>query len=160
MNKHKKFGFTIIELMVVIVVVAVLATITTIAYRETQKSARDEKRKVDAVMLRSAVEEYYTDNGAFPSPSCLSGPGTSSECWHNEIWQLLKNQGYLKKIPQPEAKSTNTSYNLAANGNANYGWIRGSGNSFGIYVVREGGECKTGKNMTASWWGNAPECDF
>lgn len=152
MKEHKRLGFTIVELMIVIVVIAVLATITTIAYRETQKNARDEKRKADVMMLISAVDEYYANNGDYPKVLCDT---VYYECWNNEAWQLLKNQGYLKNIPIPGDNIT-----PFLGSRTNYGWLWSSPTSYGIFVFLESGNCKIGKNMTATWWSSIKTCDF
>lgn len=156
MIKHKRFGFTIVELMVVIVAIGLLVGISAIAYRETQKNARDERRKIDAAMLRAAVEDYYADNGDYPKPECAGG---ASECWNNEAWQALKDGGYIKNIPQPGSEVT-------AGGNpVKYGWLYASPSSYGIYIPLESGACKTGKDIQSSWWSSLggasiPVCDF
>lgn len=163
MVRFRKLGFTVVELMVVIIIIGLLATIVTVAYRTTQQNARDEKRKVEAIMLRSAVEDYYADHGDFPKVDCSGLPGDIYECWRNEAWQLLKDEGYLKDIPQPNAKSYQEVHNLLPDGNANYAWLyRAPGNvlSYGIYVPMEGESCKTGMNVAPTWWGSAPTCDF
>lgn len=162
MNKHKQSGFTIVELIVVIVVIAILATIATIAYRETQKNARNEKRKVDIVMLRSAVEEYYADNGDYPKVSCATGSGGVNECQNNEVWQMLKTAGYLKTIPKNGIKSYEPIHNTNSDGTSNYIWLYSSSSQYGIYAPMEtlAESCKTGKNVVSSWWSNAAECNF
>lgn len=162
MIKHKHHGFTVVELVVVIAVIAVLVSIAVVSYRTSQANARDQKRVADALMLKAAVDEYYSDNGDYPiaSPYCTS-PGSSIQCWRNEIWQLLVDQGYLTKIPQPELKAWSTTYNVASDGNTNYGWYRSSATSYGIYIPLEtSGDCKLGRNMTTSWFGSAAPCDF
>ncbi len=163
MNKRKNFGFTIVELVVVITVIAILASVTTIAYRNVQASARDEKRKSDVMILLAAVEEYYADYGDYPvaSPTCPS-PGSVDECHRNEIWQMLVDQGYLARIPTADAVSPIAAHNVSG-GKANYGWIRTSNTRFGIYVPLETHphkHCKTGKNMVANWWSSTPTCNF
>ena len=162
MKKHRARGFTIVELITVIVIVAILATITSIAYRETQKNARDEKRKVDALMLKSAVDEYYADKGGTPIPNtCSSGPGGTNECWLNEIWLELKAQGYLRTVPEPDLVNTrDTSTNIRADGKSNYGWVTNASGSYAIYVLMESGYCKLGKKMPATWWNSMDECTF
>lgn len=154
MKKLKQHGFTVVELIIVIVVIALLATIATAAYRSTQAGARDEKRKADALMLRGAIEEYYSMHGTYPRPVC-GGSGTSNECHDNEAWQLLVNEGLLNKVPVPPAGASRSTY----------GWLWASDTSYGVLVALENGTppnhwCKFGKNMTATWWGSAPECDF
>lgn len=164
MIKHKRSGFTIVELIVVLVVIAVLVTIAAVSYRSTQADSRDKKRIADAIMLKSAIEEYYSDKGDYPvvSPSCTS-PGNSTQCWRNEIWQLLVNQGYLAKVPQPAYTAWSTAYNVAGDGNANYGWYRGSTTVYAIYVPLEthpNKHCKIDRGSSTTLWGSAPTCDF
>ena len=121
--KHKRFGFTIVELIVVIVVIAILVSITSLAYRETQKNARNEARKTDVAVLMGAIEEYRADKGDYPkNTSTCDAPGTSTtQCWRDEIWTMLKDQGYLREIPHPDASAPTPAYNTAGGGKANYG---------------------------------------
>ena len=150
MKKHKSYGFTVVELIVVVVVIAVLTSITAIAYRSTQADSRDKKRIADVMILKSAIDEYYADKGSYPNPTC-SGRGGTYECWSNEAWQLLKDQGYLQKVPTTDL------------GTPNYVWLWSSNTSYGIYVPLEDSYCKTGKNVQNDWWGSlttTPMCNF
>ncbi len=166
MIKHKHKGFTIVELVVVIVMISILVTVATIAYRTTQRNARDEKRKTDVAMLRGALSEYRADKGEYPlATTCTTSPSGSSQCWRNEVWTILKDGGYLEEIPQPETKahSSHTSFNVASGGNANYGYMFSSSTSYGLYVPMENGACKTGKSVNNSWWNGVsitPLCNF
>ena len=157
MTKHNRSGFTIVELVITIAVIALLASITTIAYRTTQKNARDEKRKTDTIILMNALDEYYSDNGEYPAGTTCTSPGSSDICWRNEIWTILKNAGYLRSVPTPDTKATNSTYNVGAGGNANYGYQRRTTPAgYAVYVPRENGDCKTGKNVNST----TPMCDF
>ena len=168
MAKHKHLGFTVVELVVVIVVIAMLVTITTIAYRTTQADSRDKKRQADVMMLKAAIEEYYADNGSYPKfTTCTSWGGT--ECWIGEAWQLLKDNGYLDKIPMPALKVTHSGVaasnkNQAPDGNSFYGYVSStadsSGKNYAIFVPLESGDCKTGKNVPSGWWNSVKSCDF
>ena len=148
--KHKRFGFTIVELIVVIVVIAILVSITSLAYRETQKNARNEARKTDVAVLMGAIEEYRADKGDYPKNTITcDAPGTSTtQCWRDEIWTMLKDQGYLREIPHPDASAPTPAYNTAGGGKANYGYIYGSPAQYSIYVSLEPANtsCYTGKN--------------
>lgn len=61
------YGFTIIELLVVISIIAILTTIGLISFTQTNKRARDGKRKADLEQVRSALVLYRTDNGTYPT---------------------------------------------------------------------------------------------
>lgn len=170
MNKHKRRGFTVIELVVVIVVIAIIVSVTAVAYRSSQRDARNKKRQSDALMLMAALDEYYADKGTYPKPGptqCNTTPPYQvNECYLNEIWIDLKNEGYLNTIPTPGTPSHDTTYDKAGNGNANYGYVFGGAhNRYGLLVPREpagstGETCKTGRNIVAGWWSSRPECTF
>ena len=157
--KHKRLGFTIVELIITIVIIAILASITTIAYRETQKNARNEARKTDVAILMGALEEYRADKGGYPvMTTCTTGPGGANECYAGEVWTLLKDDGYLNNIPLPGLKYS--SYNYAPDGKAHYAYYGPSTNAYAIMVLMEPARCKTGKNVKTTWWSSTPMCDF
>ena len=160
--KHKRLGFTIVELMIVIVIIGILVSITSIAYRETQKNARNEKRKTDVAMLTGALEDYRADKGDYPRIDCTGDPGTQFTCWSNQVWTTLKNNGYLRDVPNPDASSPDASKNTRDDGKANYGYVYGSPSAYSIYVPFEPASmsCKTGKNVDPGWWPSTNNCDF
>ena len=161
MKKHKSYGFTVVELIVVIVVIAVLASITAIAYRSTQADSRDKKRMADTMILKSAIDEYYADNGAYPRlTTCEYNSG--AECVSGQVWTLLKDQGYLERMPMPDlATTTHTSgVNRAPGGKAYYLYLSKNSTEYQVYVPLESGDCKFGKNIIASYWSNVQTCDF
>ena len=162
MKKHKSYGFTVVELIVVIVVIAVLTSITAIAYRSTQADSRDKKRMADTMILKSALDEYYSDNGNYPGfTNCEYASGR--ECVTGQAWTLLKNEGYLDKIPMPDLAATHhtSGINLAPDGKAYYLYYSPSAGAYNIYVPLESGDCKIAKNSTLpTLWSSVPECTF
>ena len=161
MKKHKSYGFTVVELIVVIVVIAVLTSITAIAYRSTQADSRDKKRIADAMILKSAVDEYYADNGAYPRlTTCEYNSG--AECVSGQVWTLLKDQGYLERMPMPDLATTahTDGVNNAPGGKAYYLYSSNNSTNYQVYVPLESGDCKFGKNIVASYWSSVKKCDF
>ena len=72
MKHHdKKFGFTIVELLIVIVVISILAAITVTAYNGIQSRARDTQLQSSATMWIKALKLYYADTGVYPTSSQL-----------------------------------------------------------------------------------------
>lgn len=59
-------GFTLIELLVVVSVIVVLSMIGLAVFSDSQKSARDAKRKQDITAISSALEARY-NNGTYPA---------------------------------------------------------------------------------------------
>lgn len=68
--KKKAYGFTIVELLIVIVVIAILAAISIVAYNGIQARALDSRMKSDLSAAANKFELYNVDNGAYPA----SGP--------------------------------------------------------------------------------------
>lgn len=65
MKKNK--GFTLIELLVVIAIIGILATLLLLQLNVARSKARDAKRIGDVTQLRTAIEEYFDDNGNYPA---------------------------------------------------------------------------------------------
>jgi len=61
-----RLGFSLIELLVVISLIGILLAISTSAYSQSKKSARDAKRKADMEQIRSALEIYRNDCKEYP----------------------------------------------------------------------------------------------
>jgi len=76
--KHikKLFGFTLLELLVVIGIIAILVSLGAVSYGTAQKKARDAKRKGDLQALQKALEQCYSVN-TYSYPA-ISGNGTTS----------------------------------------------------------------------------------
>lgn len=66
-----KSGFTLLELIVVIGIIAILSLLVLLIlnpFVQFQK-ANDAKRKSDLSQIQRALEQYYQDNGAYPTSS-------------------------------------------------------------------------------------------
>lgn len=73
-SMKRAYGFTVIELLVVLVVVALLATVGAVAYRATQQSARDNHRQSSAIVIADELEAYYDRHGEYPACTSLQQP--------------------------------------------------------------------------------------
>lgn len=63
---HPK-GFTLIELLVVIAIIGILASIIMVSLGSARAKGRDAKRISDIRTIQLALEEYYNDNGTYPT---------------------------------------------------------------------------------------------
>lgn len=61
--KRKHFGFTIVELMVVIVILAILATISIVSYNNVIEKSRQAKRENDMQQLVNAIKAARSITG-------------------------------------------------------------------------------------------------
>lgn len=64
-------GFTIVEIAIVISVIVVLTTISTLGITSYLKGSRDDDRAGKIIVLSTALEKYYSNNGEYPSCSSV-----------------------------------------------------------------------------------------
>lgn len=110
--KHKKSGFTIVELLIVIVVIGILAAITIVAYNGIQNRSKNAKTVSAITAWSKAIKLYNADTGTWPSAhSCLGSSttyvGNNSQCWNSTTWVVsttFTNQlaPYLSGFPEPD----------------------------------------------------------
>lgn len=91
MDKNK--GFTLIELLVVISIVGILMGLSLFSLQGSKKSGRDAKRKSDLELIRSGIEIYRADCGAYPTSlgTTLIGDNSTNSC-------LVGNE-YINNVP-------------------------------------------------------------
>ncbi len=65
LNKNK--GFTLIELLVVVAIISLLSSIVFASLSTARAKGRDAKRLRDLTEIRTALELYRSDNGAYPN---------------------------------------------------------------------------------------------
>lgn len=71
------FGFTLLELLIVIVILGTLATFVIIRLTGGEKSARDARRRSDLRQYQTVIEAYKSSrDGYFPSRIWLQGTAT------------------------------------------------------------------------------------
>ncbi len=65
---NAKKGFTLIELLIVIVIIGILAGIVVgIVGTSANAKAKDAKLKANVHEVQNALEQYYIDNGTYPT---------------------------------------------------------------------------------------------
>lgn len=67
MRCFRHYGFTIVEISIVIAVIGVLTSIALVSFNQVQKQSRDNKRKADIAVMQSELEQYYEKNGEYPT---------------------------------------------------------------------------------------------
>ena len=66
-NIHRRAGFTIVELLIVIVVLAILASVTVVGYSGIQQRAQVSIAKSNLKSLGTTVELYRAQNSSYPN---------------------------------------------------------------------------------------------
>lgn len=69
MNKVGNFGFTLVELLIVIAIMSILTSITVAQFVTAKKKANDVSRKSDLNGISKALQMYFTDYGVMPDMS-------------------------------------------------------------------------------------------
>lgn len=65
-SRSHKFGFTLVEMLVVIAIIAIVASTAVVAVKGAQRQARATKCQSNLHALHKAVLAYYADNLTFP----------------------------------------------------------------------------------------------
>ncbi|HEZ9538638.1 TPA: pilin, partial [Neisseria gonorrhoeae] len=78
MNTLQK-GFTLIELMIVIAIVGILAAVALPAYQDYTARAQVSEAILLAEGQKSAVTEYYLNNGKWPENNGAAGVASASD---------------------------------------------------------------------------------
>jgi type IV pilus assembly protein PilA len=74
--KTMQKGFTLIELMIVVAIIGILAAIAIPAYQDYTIKAQVSEGPNLAAGLKTAVAEYYAQNGAWPAAGVTTVPPT------------------------------------------------------------------------------------
>ncbi|HJV64955.1 MAG TPA: type II secretion system protein [Geomonas sp.] len=87
-------GFTLIELMIVVTIIGILASIAAPNYQWGIIRARESVLREDLYMIRSAIDQYYADQGKYP----------------DTLQTLVEDKNkYLKEVPKdPFTKASDT----------------------------------------------------
>lgn len=68
----KNFGFSVIELLIVVAAIGILAVLVFFSYKIQISKGRDGKRKSDLAKIQQAFEDYMNDTGCYPNPEQIT----------------------------------------------------------------------------------------
>ncbi|ENY1335976.1 pilin, partial [Neisseria gonorrhoeae] len=94
MNTLQK-GFTLIELMIVIAIVGILAAVALPAYQDYTARAQVSEAILLAEGQKSAVTEYYLNNGIWPENNSAAGVASASKIIGKYVKQVEVNNGVV-----------------------------------------------------------------
>lgn len=99
MNKSniKPYGFTLIELMVVMAIIATLLSVTMPRYFHNVDKSKEVALRADLKVMREAIDKYYGDNTQYP-----------------DTLDDLVRKKYLHNIPLDPITGTDQSWILVA----------------------------------------------
>ncbi len=108
-KRNQQYGYTLIEILVVVTIIGLVASISTVSYTILSKQSRDARRKADLEQIRSAIEMYRSNNtsGLYPT-------GFAMPC--NSIVPINDaSNTYLSRIPQ-DPKCPDYKYYFSSDG--------------------------------------------
>ncbi|EMU0135972.1 pilin, partial [Neisseria gonorrhoeae] len=94
MNTLQK-GFTLIELMIVIAIVGILAAVALPAYQDYTARAQVSEAILLAEGQKSAVTEYYLNNGIWPEDNDKAGVASASKIIGKYVKQVEVKNGVV-----------------------------------------------------------------
>ncbi|HFA4820725.1 TPA: pilin [Neisseria gonorrhoeae] len=100
MNTLQK-GFTLIELMIVIAIVGILAAVALPAYQDYTARAQVSEAILLAEGQKSAVTEYYLNNGKWPANNGAAGVASSSSIKGKYVESVTVTNGVVTAKMKP-----------------------------------------------------------
>ncbi|EMU0677143.1 pilin, partial [Neisseria gonorrhoeae] len=94
MNTLQK-GFTLIELMIVIAIVGILAAVALPAYQDYTARAQVSEAILLAEGQKSAVTEYYLNNGEWPENNTSAGVANPTEIKGKYVQSVTVTNGVV-----------------------------------------------------------------
>ncbi|EMS4374035.1 pilin [Neisseria gonorrhoeae] len=94
MNTLQK-GFTLIELMIVIAIVGILAAVALPAYQDYTARAQVSEAILLAEGQKSAVTEYYLNNGKWPADNGAAGVASASKIIGKYVKEVKVENGVV-----------------------------------------------------------------
>ena len=109
---NRRFGFTLVELLVVISIIAVLLTLAVPRYFSSVEKSKETVLKENLALVRDSLQKYYSDKGKYP-----------------ERLEDLAKDRYLRKIPVDPITDSDSTWVVVPPQGAATG---------GVYDVRSG----------------------
>jgi type IV pilus assembly protein PilA len=138
MKKQLQQGFTLIELMIVVAIIGILAAIAIPAYQDYTIRSQVSEGLSLADGAKTAIAEFYTNHGSFPSANASAGLAPSGSITGNYVLSVdagTTTKGVITVTYGNKANSNITNKTLLLSANATGGsitWTCKSGTTNGV----------------------------
>ena len=102
-NKVDRKGFTLVEVLIVVSIIGLLATLMLVAYGNSLKKSRDNKRAADVMAIKQAAILYKDKNGKYPN---LADARSNNSTQWNALNGLLNPYINVLAIKDPIQSTT------------------------------------------------------
>ena len=157
-NEPSPTGFSLIEILIVIILLGILASLVSGNFLSSLKKGRDARRKTDLQEIQKALEMYYENNKAYPTPT-----GTYGLPFGGRLQD--SNRVYMQRLPSDPSSNCSYSYVVDTN-NYNYYYLLSTienphDNSYGVsqngYLdPNSGSTLQCGTNCTCKFYVSSP----
>ena len=130
-TNRRRFGFTLIELMIVMAITAVLMAIAVPIYTRSIQRSKESVLKNNLFTLRTVIDEYTYDKQKAP-----------------QTLQDLVSDGYLRQVPMDPITGSNDSWKLIMEDATN----TANQSQPGIFDVRSGSDLTSLEGTPYSEW--------
>jgi len=117
---RKSKGFSLIELLVVITIIGILIAAGTVSYTKAQQKGRDAKRKSDLKAIQQALDQYFSQNGKYPTGSTGSiqcNVGTEGTLTWGTSAFTCNSITFLQLLPKdPTSQTSSAGYYYTSTG--------------------------------------------
>jgi prepilin-type N-terminal cleavage/methylation domain-containing protein len=116
-RSRKRFGFTLIELMITVSIIGILASIAIPKFADMIRKSKEGTLKGNLGAIRSALAIYYADtegnypNGVCPPPPTVCHIGEGSDAAFDVLLWLTVNDKYLTTLPPAQIPDYHTQTN-------------------------------------------------
>lgn len=94
-SRSARYGFTLVELVIVVLVIGILTAVAAPKMMNTATSARENGTKQSLAVLRSALELYRSQNGNYPTAATITTSLQANLSGPFPIAQVGTNQNAL-----------------------------------------------------------------
>lgn len=98
MKQKKQFGFSTIELLIIVAIVSLLIVFVATHFASVRQKSRDDTRQTDIANLQFAAESYFAQSGKYPTLAQFnnasfrhnSTPNLPNGSWQDPSWPTKK----------------------------------------------------------------------
>jgi len=140
MRLKSKYGFTLVELLIVIAIFALIANFTMVSLNNARRKSRDAKRMSDIAQLRNALHLYSVNGNGFPAGDGLPLGSSNYLILNGNGWGINTTAPvFMFNVPRdPQmVNDTASACTDSSSSPCDYGYYQ-NGNDFVIYFYLEG----------------------